>query len=337
MNESEYNASLDRIERKLARDYLAQAAALRNGADLSQILALIRAGDTFAASQTFNGASYSGLLEGSRNAFIEGGTDEARDLTRGAKAAVRAAGGSTEFNVRRASAAAKLQANAETTLQGILQEQAAAVEVTISAARARGETPPQIARQIVGEYSGILGQRVGGVAGLDGQAAQFVQNARTQLLSGDPEQMRAYFSRVRRDRRFDGIVQRAIDAGTPVDVADVDRMTQRYAWRLLQTRADTVATIEALENYNAGRQQMYDQMVEDGVPATDIFKRWKTRGDEKVRASHRAMNGQTVPGGGFFLTPRGYKMLNPGDMSNGAPMSEIARCRCRAIYTVKGE
>lgn len=314
MTESEYNAALDALEARMARDYLAQASTLRASASLTEILALIRAGDALAVARQYTGANYSALLESARAAFLQGGAAEA-----------------ATFDIRRPSANAWLQNNAVTTLEAIRQEQAAAVEVTMTAARLRGDTPAQIARQIVGEFSPVTGNRYGGVAGLTGQDAQFVQNARDQLLSLD----RAYFTRTRRDRRFDAMVLRAINAGKPLASADIDRITQRYAWRLLQTRADTVASIEALENYNGGRQQMYTQLVEDGVSPRAITKRWKTRGDEKVRASHRAMNGQTVPGDGFFITPRGARMLNPGDMSNGAGVSEVARCRCRAIYTIK--
>lgn len=58
------------------------------------------------------------------------------------------------------------------------------------------------------------------------------------------------------------------------------------------------------------------------------MKRWVTRRDERVRASHAAADGQAVPVGSPFLVG-GWPMMAPGDVS--APPSETARCRCVII------
>lgn len=332
MTENEYNNRLDAIEAKMAKEYVAQAAKVRGEITLAQILALIQSGNDIQAGVTVaTAATYGPLLEESRTAFIKGGQDEAKALPKAV------APRPVEFDVRRPDAEYWLAQNARTFVTAQTQLQGEAVQLTLQAARAAAATPRQAAQQVLGVKSPVSGQVQGGVVGLHPQDAQFVANARAQLASGNPADMREYFQRVRRDKRFDGIVQRAITAGKPVAPADIDKIAQRYADRLLVTRADTVASIEALAAYNAGRNQLYNQLVEDGTPPGDITKRWKTRGDADVRETHRAMNGQTVPGNALFTSPSGARLLNPGDTTNGAPMSEVARCRCRAIYKVKGE
>lgn len=59
-------------------------------------------------------------------------------------------------------------------------------------------------------------------------------------------------------------------------------------------------------------------------------KRWMTRLDEKVRASHRVLEGQDQPLGGRFQTLNGVMLFRPGDPS--APLNEIINCRCRLMY-----
>jgi len=61
---------------------------------------------------------------------------------------------------------------------------------------------------------------------------------------------------------------------------------------------------------------------------------WLSARDARVRsgqrggANHRAMDGQTVRLGQPFLTPRGYRLMFPGDRSQGAPADEVVNCRC---------
>lgn len=329
MTEQEYQSALDAIEAQMARDYLAEAAKITRNVTLAEVLLSIARGNAIASRDVFN-SRYGKLAEDVRAAYLAGGQVEAASVPR------RVSPKPVEFDVTRPSAQAWI-ANAQTTMvNGIARQQGEAIQAVITSGQQLGIAPPQIARNLLGVAT-TNGTRVGGVVGLTGQDVEWLNNTRVQLSSGNPSLMADYFDRVRRDKRYDGIVRRAIEAKQPVAAGDIDKITQRYAERLLVTRADTVASIQAMSAYNAGRSQLYAQMVEDGLDPTTIFKRWKTRGDEKVRSSHRAMNGQKVPGAQPFLTPRGARMMNPGDTSMGAPLSEVARCRCRAIYTVTGE
>jgi hypothetical protein len=323
MTEAEFKAALDRIERQMARDYLAEAAKIGRNATLAEVVRAIELGNAVQAGVLIG--SYAQLAESLRAAYIAGGTAEAADFGRRG----------VEFDALRPSAQAWIQETQRSAVGIIAREQGEAIQAVINYGTEAGISPAPLARNILG-MPGPNGDRVGGVVGLTRQDAEWLINARKQLLSGDPEQMRQYFDRVRRDKRFDGIVQRAIDAGKPVSVAEVDKITQRYAARLLETRAEVVASIQAVEAYNAGRAQFYAQLVEDGTDPAKIFKRWKTRADERVRLSHREMNGQKVQGSAAFITPGGALMMHPGDTSMGAPLNEIVRCRCRAIYTIEG-
>ena len=61
------------------------------------------------------------------------------------------------------------------------------------------------------------------------------------------------------------------------------------------------------------------------------FKSWHSRGDGKVRPSHRFLNGQKVGINEAFTTRDGVKLQYPCDPA--APIGETARCRCEAVYT----
>lgn len=337
MTEAEYNAALDQLEALMARDYLAEAAKITRTTSLADIVRSIQSGDAIATRDIFSNAKYGPLAERLRAAYIAGGQLEAVGLPRTTLRLVQELTrqrGPVEFDTTAQGVTRWVEGAQQNMVSIIAREQGDAVQAIVGYGQSVGDPPAKIARNLLG-MPDATGQRVGGVVGLTGQDAQWLVNTRRQLLSGDPATMADYFDRVRRDRRFDGIVRRAMEARRPVDAGDVDRITQRYAYRLLQTRADTVASIHTLEAYNAGRRRLYEQMIEDGLEPDSITKRWKTRGDSKVRDTHRATNGQTVAGSAPFVLSSGALMMNPGDASLGAPLSEIARCRCRAIYSVK--
>lgn len=63
-------------------------------------------------------------------------------------------------------------------------------------------------------------------------------------------------------------------------------------------------------------------------------KIWITRGDDIVRPTHVAVDFATVPSEENF-TVGGFPMDRPGDGSQGAPASEIVRCRCNSQYVIQ--
>lgn len=56
-------------------------------------------------------------------------------------------------------------------------------------------------------------------------------------------------------------------------------------------------------------------------------KTWKTQGDRRVRRSHSALDGKTIPITELFETDGSYLMC-PRDSENGCSIKEIANCRC---------
>ncbi len=60
-------------------------------------------------------------------------------------------------------------------------------------------------------------------------------------------------------------------------------------------------------------------------------KQWITKLDKKVRQTHRAMHGVTIPSKDDFVVNGVYRMLCPEDPMRGAPPAEIVKCRCELV------
>ena len=198
---------------------------------------------------------------------------------------------------------------------------------TIRGGLEAGAGPLRTALDIGGRV--VNGTRQGGLVGLHSGQAGYVQNMRGEL--SDPARMANYFTRTRRDKRFDGIVRRAIADGRPVAQVDIDRMAARYSDRLLALRGETIARTETLKALNAGRQEALDQLIENpnnDVRAEDVVRAWDSAGDARTRETHAAADLQDpVPQGQPFIVG-GYSLMYPGDTSLGAPAEEVINCRC---------
>jgi len=210
----------------------------------------------------------------------------------------------------------------------VLDDTRVMIAQTIRAGLEAGAGPLRTALDIGGRV--VNGKRQGGLVGLHSRQAGYVQNMRGELT--DPDSMANYFTRTRRDKRFDGIVRRAMADGKPVAQADIDRMAARYSDRLLALRGETIARTETLKALNAGRQEALDQLIENpnnDVQAGDVVRAWDSTGEDgKTRQSHLDADKQDpVPQGVPFIVG-GYQMMYPGDTSLGAPAGETVNCRC---------
>lgn len=67
----------------------------------------------------------------------------------------------------------------------------------------------------------------------------------------------------------------------------------------------------------------------------EMWKRWVSTTDGRVREDHLAMNGVEVPQDEPFVLPDGSKMMFPADMSMGADASQVVNCRCTMIEFIK--
>lgn len=84
---------------------------------------------------------------------------------------------------------------------------------------------------------------------------------------------------------------------------------------------------------SAANYSHHQDLLEQGY----THKRFITARDARVRAggkskaNHRAMDGVTVPIDQPFVMPSGARLMFPGDRSLGAPVSELANCRCVVV------
>jgi hypothetical protein len=191
---------------------------------------------------------------------------------------------------------------------------------------------------------------VRGQIGLTAQQTGFVGNARAALsnpagvgLTGrfnpDGTPIKAFWigrngqlqsSFALRDKRFDGIVRKAIADGKPLASADIDRITARYSDRLLKHRAEVIARTESITALRAGRHEGIKQAIEQGaIAAGSLTKVWSTSADDRVREDHALMDGVEVQGVDTpFQLPDGSLMQYAGDTSLGADSSQTINCRC---------
>ncbi|WP_287070619.1 hypothetical protein [Mesorhizobium sp.] len=114
--------------------------------------------------------------------------------------------------------------------------------------------------------------------GLTTVQSGYVARARDELLSGEPDQLRAYLNRKRRDKRFDRTITAAIRDGKPIPTNLVARIIGRYSDSLLKLRADTIGLHETFAALGASKDIAFQQAIAKGaVRAEAITKGWNTR------------------------------------------------------------
>lgn len=92
--------------------------------------------------------------------------------------------------------------------------------------------------------------------------------------------------------------------------------------------SDDRARLNAEEEVNTiFNHEQYRNAIDIGFK----YKQWITMKDERVRPTHAEVDDLVVPIGQPFIVG-GYPMEYPRDDSLGAPVSEIAGCRCSVEY-----
>jgi len=288
---------------------------------LNSVIDAINSGDVNAAFEAlgFNRAAMRPLETAIEQAFETGGVLSAEYVP-------RVGGVKFRFDVRNSRAEAWLRDHSSSLITSITDDVRGAVRDVLQIGLMDGRNPRNVALDIVGRI-GPNGRRTGGLIGLTNQQANWVANARRELA--DPQTASHWFSRIRRDKRFDSLVQRSIDKGVPLDADTINRLVSRYSDSLLQLRGETIARTEALQSLNQSQHLAFQQAIDQGaVDQSNVKRYWDSSGDERVRDSHRAMEGQEVGANEPFTTPGGQKLMFPGDSSLGASASEIINCRC---------
>jgi hypothetical protein len=138
-----------------------------------------------------------------------------------------------------------------------------------------------------------------------------------------------------------------IEEGGATDNRTIAAVAATLLRRKFKARAESIATYETQSA--AESTKMAEAQVTSGrAPSiggevtrrperriTPATKTWQTMGDNRVRASHRAVNGQTVPIDQPFQVGTSMLMY-PADSSLGADAKEIVNCRCSARYRFGG-
>jgi hypothetical protein len=240
------------------------------------------------------------------------------------------------FNVRSPPAEEWLRVESSKLVVGLTNTARKTVRQTLSAGIELGQNPRTTALDVVGRISKRSGRREGGTIGLTPNMEKYVQNAKKELLSGDPALLQNYLSRERRDARFDAKVRRALATGQPVPAEDVVKMVGRYSDSLLQLRGENIARTETLLSLHAGQAESIRQMIESGkVDERDVMKIWRTNRDGRERRSHYLLHSRKMPYRSPFISPEtGARMMHPGDRSMGALPQDVINCRCHAEYKI---
>jgi hypothetical protein len=194
-----------------------------------------------------------------------------------------------------------------------------------------GANPRATALNIVGRIDPVTKKRTGGLVGLTEHQGNWVRNTQRYLEQLDPK----YFNLKLRDKRFDSLVQKAIDSGKSIPKDDIERLTTAYKNKALKHRGDAIARTETVQTMNRGEFMANTQAVEQGLIARDaVTKEWDDTGDKKVRGTHRFLAAKYGKGKGIgldepFVSSSGARMMYPGDSSLNAGAEEIVNCRCR--------
>lgn len=137
-----------------------------------------------------------------------------------------------------------------------------------------------------------------------------------------------------RDRRFDGVVNRAIDKDRPLTPEQIDRMVEAYTRRKIVSRARTIARTEGVRVTAEARDEAFRQMMEQtGLDPALVDEIWNSTRDNRTRETHREMNLQVVPYGQPFVSPSGARLRYPGDPN--APSDEVINCRCHKTRQIR--
>ena len=287
----------------------------------------IQKGDVEEAARTLNVdfSSFRPLSKAIENVFEAGGEEAATKVPK-----VTKNNGSTavfRFDIGNPSAAHELRNHSSNLITGIVDDQRQVIRDILADGIEQGRGPRRTALDLVGRINPVTGRREGGVIGLTAPQARYVENMRRRLLSGNPKEMEKVFGMERRDKRFDATIRKAIEAGTKLDQATVNRLTMRYSDRLLQLRGETIARTETMTAFNKGQMASMQQAISEGrVSASVVVKVWHAFLDERTRFTHSALNKAEVGFYDAFVTARGAHLQHPGDPAGGP--SEIVCCRC---------
>lgn len=321
-----YQELLDRHGQAIASAFIDAIDDLRTAAEVQRVVDAIAAGNVQGALEALHldPAAYGPLEDAIARTYGEGGQSALQALPK------RAPDGTAlviRFHARNRRAEDWLRTHSSELVTHIIEEQRTAVRQTLTAGMEAGRNPRSVALDIVGRVNRLTGKREGGILGLTPSQETFVRSARAELASGDPEALRHYLTRNRRDKRFDRTVAKAIREEKPVPAEIARKAVDAYTRRLEALRGEMIGRTEALSALNAAQYEALRQAVENGsLQANQIRRVWQSAGDARVRHTHRALDGDTAGLHEPFRSPSGALIRFPGDPQ--APAAERIGCRC---------
>ena len=307
--------------------FLASIADIRSQVTLKLLVERLEKGDVAGAIEALNleRAAFGRVEDAIARAYNAGGTAMTGNMPTlrdraGARVVVR-------FDSRNLRAEEWLRGHSAQLVTGIIEDQRSSIRAALEAGLAQGQNPRTTGLDVVGRVNRATGKREGGLIGLTGPQAEYVDSARSELTSGD---YRAYLARTRRDKRFDRTIIKAMNDGRALDRAIIDQILGRYSDRLLALRGEMLARTETLTSLHAGKYEGFRQGLEKtNYPPEAVTRVWRSAGDNRVRHTHADMNGQVVQGLDTpFVSPSGAMLRYPGDTSMGAGADEVVGCRC---------
>lgn len=324
---------LKKMEPQVAAAFQRAVANIINSSQLSRIISAIERNDINAAIRAIDldEAAYAELAALVRSAYAQAGAVVvANTVWRGSDARKIV----IYWNATNPRAERWLTEVSSQFVTRITNEMREVIRGAITSGYAQGLGPRQIALDLVGRV-GVGGRREGGVIGLSRPQAIAVERMRSSLLSG--QDMSYIFGLTKRDKRYDSMIRKAIDGGYTLGQKEIDKITGRYADRLLKLRGDTIARTETAQAVEAARQEAFEQWKDKtGISDQFITRRWDhVGGGKSSRDWHIEMNGMTVQGLDTpFITPRGARLMYPCDTSLGAGAAEVVNCRCMQTIVI---
>ena len=318
-------------EPRLRDAFLASVQDLRDGVNMSQLVAAIEAGNVEEALKQVNiePAAYAPFVEEMRSAYNTGGNftvgnmPPLRDAT-GASAQMR-------FDVRDLGAEEWISEHSSKFITETTEDLRQSVRDVLNKGLVEGKNPKTTARDIAGRYNRATGEREGGILGLTSRQRQSIENAASELVN-DPG---AYLQRKLRNKRYDRYVKKAIETGEPIPADIRQQMINALTSRTEMKRAETVGRTETMTTLHASQREAYQQAIDKGLARPEEIEReWSATSKSKpTRESHIAMDGQKVKFDEPYVSPvTGARLMYPGDPN--APAEEIINCRCWEMFRI---
>lgn len=320
---------LDQFAPEIRDAFIEAVRDISDQAQIGEIERALNKGDIIGAYEALyvEKSAFSRFSRVIGNAYDAGGIATIDGLGRlrdqsGARFVVR-------FDGRNRRAEEWLKDHSSNLVTRIVDEQRTVIRDHLRNGMEAGQNPRNVALDVAGRINAATGRREGGVVGLSAPMERYVANARAELVSGD---MRAYLARVRRDKRFDRTVIKALNAGKGLPAEVASKIVNRYSDSLLKLRAETISRTEALASLHAAQNEATLQLIDTGkVSADQVTRIWDATEDKRTRPDHVEANGQSV---GLYQAFEigGTRMMYPGDPAGGA--ANVINCRCNLTIRV---